>query len=108
MNRNGRTDDEWLPVGTYSVEGPDTITVDYEGGRRGGRALGSFRLDLRAGYRVRLREGRTLDAFVDVFNVTNRVNFNTPAGDRRSPNFLVLTSAAGPTRTAQLNLRFGF
>lgn len=108
LDRNGRTDNEWLPPGTYSGVGPDAITVDYEGGRRGARALGSFRLDLRAGYRVRLPENRTLDAFVDVFNVTNRVNFNTPTGDRRSPNFLVPTSAAAPTRTAQLNVRYGF
>lgn len=108
LNRNGRTDEEWLPPGTYSGQGADAITVDAEGGPRGARALHLFRLDLRCGYRLRLPAGRTLDAFVDIFNATNRVNFNNPAGDRRSPNFLVLTSTTGPTRTAQLNVRYGF
>ena len=108
LNRNGRTDDEWLAAGTYSGQGPDSITVDAGGGPRGGRALHLFRLDLRMGYRLRLPRGRTLDAFVDVFNATDRINFNNPSGDRRSPNFLVLTSTTGPSRTAQLNVRYGF
>ena len=33
-------------------------------------------LNMRAGYRFRLRGSRTLQAHVDVFNVTNRANFN--------------------------------
>jgi hypothetical protein len=108
LNRNGRTDDEWLPSGTYSGVGSDAITVTAEGGRRGARALNSVFLNMRFGYRIRMQDRRTLDAFVDVFNITDRVNFNQPSGDRRSANFLVLTSAAGPTRTVQLNLRYGF
>ena len=38
--------------------------------------------------------GRSLDVFVDVFNVTNRANFENPTGDRRSTDFLNLTSPA--------------
>jgi hypothetical protein len=108
LDRNGRTDDEWLAAGTYRGQGADAIAVEYDGGPRGAHELHSFRLDLRAGYRFRLANRRTLDAFVDLFNATDRVNFNNPTGDRRSPNFLVLTSAAAPTRTAQLNVRYGF
>ena len=55
--------------------------------------------------------GRTLNAFLDVFNLTNRANFANPAGDQRLPaTFLRLlsTSDEGPTRTAQLNFRYGF
>jgi hypothetical protein len=46
-----------------------------------------------------------------VFNLTNRANFANPAGDQRLPATflrLVEVSDEGPTRTAQLNLRFGF
>jgi hypothetical protein len=64
-----------------------------------------------------MRGGRTLDAFVDIFNATNEPNFALPtttnsgqASDRRLPTFLLLTDIAngGPTRTIQLNLRYGF
>jgi hypothetical protein len=53
---------------------------------------------------------RTLDVFVDVFNVTNRANFENPTGDRRSTDFLNLTAlraGAVPT-TAQFGARLGF
>jgi outer membrane receptor protein involved in Fe transport len=85
--------------------------VDNEGGRRGARGPGYLNVDLRAGYRIRLNGGRTLDAFLDVFNLTNRANFANPAGDQRLPaTFLRLVEVRdeGPTRTAQLNVRFGF
>jgi hypothetical protein len=45
--------------------------------------------------------GRSLNAFVDVYNVTNRANFDDPPGDRLSTNFLNLTAlraGAVPTR----------
>jgi len=73
---------------------------------------------LRAGYRFRLPHNRTLQAHVDVFNVTNRANFDNPtnattpfnAADRRLATFLVLDSIlnGGPTRTAQLNIKYTF
>ena len=66
-------------------------------------------LDIRGGYRFGLPGGRTLDAFLDVFNVTDHVNFASPSGDLRIPaTFLKLTSIIGATRTAQLNVRYGF
>ena len=46
---------------------------------------------------------------MDVFNVTNRANFNNPSSDRRdAATFLILRSVVNPTRTAQINLKYSF
>jgi hypothetical protein len=108
LDRNGSTANEYLPAGTYSGAGEDGYTVEYKGGRNGGRGPNYQRLDFRSGYRIRLANGRTMDAFLDVFNLTNEPNFGTPSGDRRQATFLRITSSGAPPRTAQLNLRFGF
>jgi hypothetical protein len=52
----------------------------------------------------------TLDAFGEIFNVTNRANFANPSGDRRSSDFLLLTDLreGALPRTGQLGLRFAF
>ena len=106
-----------LPAGTYNpfpgLAGHFMTDVESEGGRNGARGPGFVQLDLRAGYKVRLPGNRTLDAFVDVFNVTNRANFNNPAsGNRRvQADFLRLNSLIGGTgfpRQAQLGIRLGF
>jgi hypothetical protein len=115
-DQNALTTNEYLPAGTYSGVGPDSITVDYKGGRNGARGPNYQRLDFRAGYRFRLGGGRTLDAFFDLFNATNEPNFANPntannSSDRRVPaTFAKLTQVidGSPTRTAQLNFRFGF
>ena len=102
---------EPLPAGTYSgaASNSEAITVEYDGGFRGARGPNLFLLNLRAGYRIRLPGSRFLQAYVDVFNATNHVNFNTPAGDRRTAaTFLILRSASAPTRTAQFNLKYTF
>jgi hypothetical protein len=108
LDRNGDLNNEFLPAGTYSGRGPDSITIENKGGRRGARTDGYFRLDLRAGYRFRLPQNRTLEAFIDIFNVTNHTNFDNPTGDRRQANFLVRTGIIDPVRTAQLNVRYAF
>lgn len=117
-DRNGLTNNEYLAPGTYTGAPPDArapnaipYTVEYKGGRAGGRGPGYAQADLRAGYRIQLGGGRTLDAFLDVFNLTNRANFANPLVDQRLPaTFLRLldVSDEGPTRTAQINVRFGF
>jgi hypothetical protein len=115
-DRNGLTTNEYLPAGSYSGTGDGAFTVDYDGGRNGARGPNYQRLDFRAGYRFRLGGGRTLDAFLDLFNATNEPNFANPiaantSSDRRIPaTFLRLTSTIdeSPTRTAQINVRFGF
>jgi hypothetical protein len=117
-DRNGLTTNEYLQPGSYTGAGPDVAApnaipypVEYKGGRNGARGPNFHQIDFRAGYRIRLNGGRTLDAFLDIFNVTNHTNFDNPAGDQRLPaTFLRLVeiSDEGPPRTAQLNFRFGF
>jgi hypothetical protein len=120
-DRNGLLTNEYLPPGTYSGTGEDAFTVEYAGGRNGARGHNYQRLVFRAGYRFRLGGGRTLDAFLDLFNATNEPNFANPivavAGvgnnstDRRIPaSFLRRTATIdeSPTRTAQINVRYGF
>ena len=115
---NGLTNNEYLAPGTYTGAAPDAAspnsipyTVEYDGGRAGARGPGYMQTDLRAGYRIQLGGGRTLDAFLDIFNLGNRANFANPSIDQRLPaTFLRLldVSDEGPTRTAQINVRFGF
>ena len=110
LDRNGLTANEYLPAGTYRGAGDDAIAVDYKGGRNGARGPSYVSLDLRAGYAFRLAGGRTLNAFVDIFNLTNEANFANPGRDRRATaTFLRYTGLVnGVTRTFQLNVRFGF
>ena len=110
-NRNGLFTDSVLPAGTYSgaANNPDAITVKNEGGFRGARGPNQFLTSIRARYSFKLGGGRTLAAWIDVFNVTNRANFNNPSTDRRdAATFLILRSTVNPTRTAQVNFRYSF
>jgi hypothetical protein len=102
-----------LPAGTYNGTSSDSLqNVTNRGGRNGARGPGFMQLDLRAGYRARLGSRRTLDTFVEVFNMTNHANFTNPSGDRRNTaDFLRLNSlvaTSGLPRQAQLGLRLGF
>jgi len=109
-NQNGQFE-EPLPAGSYSgaASNPDAITVENIAGFRGARGPDQMLLSIRGRYSFRLSGNRSLQAWVDVFNVTNRANFNTPNGDRRdTATFLILRSVSNPTRTAQLNFRFVF
>ena len=108
-DRNG-TFAEPLPAGSYVSSGKNPFNVDFDGGRNGATGPGLFQTDLRLGYRLLPGTGRSLDVFVDVFNVTNRANFENPTGDRRSTDFLNLTilrAGAVPT-TAQIGVRMQF
>jgi hypothetical protein len=110
VNRNNLGNDP-LPAGTYSGTGVNAITVENNGGRGGARGPGTKQLDLRAGYRLRPGQGRSLDLFFEVFNVTNEPNFSNPDGDLRSgANFLVPNALAGGgfPRQFQVGARFGF
>jgi hypothetical protein len=101
---------EPLPSGSYESAGRNPWNVDFESTRNGATGPGLFQLDLRLGYRLRPGAGRSLDLFADVFNVTNRANFENPTGDRRSTDFLNLTAlraGAVPT-TAQIGVRYQF
>ena len=108
-DRNGSFQ-EPLPAGSYTSTGRNPFAVDFESRRNGAYGPGFAQLDLRLGYRVRPGTGRLLDLFVDVFNVTDRANFDNPTGDRRLTDFLNLTTlraGAVPT-TVQLGARFEF
>jgi hypothetical protein len=108
-DRNG-SQSEPLDAGSYAGTGEDAYTVEnYENERNGAYGPGFFKLDLRTGYRFGWRD-RTIDAFVEVFNVTNRVNYDNPSGNLASPNFLRLTGYSTSTtpRLVQLGVRFGF
>ncbi|MEX1184525.1 MAG: hypothetical protein WEF86_15045, partial [Gemmatimonadota bacterium] len=108
-DRNG-VFQEPLESDSYSGEGPDAITVDFDSERNGARGPAFFQIDTRIGYRLRLGEGRTLDVFGELYNLTNRANFANPTGNRRSSNFLVLTDLrdGAVPRTGQIGIRFGF
>jgi hypothetical protein len=108
-DRNGILFDP-LPAGTYSGGGAEGITVDFDGQRNGATGPDFFQLDTRVGYRFRPFRNATLDVFGEVFNLTDRANFATPTGDRRSTNFLVTTDlrAGAVARTGQFGIRLGF
>ena len=101
---------EPLPAGSYTGNGPNAVTVDSDGGRNGARGPSFFQADMRVGYRFKLGGQRRLEAFGEVYNLTNRANFANPNGDRFSTNFLLLTAlrAGAIPRTLQLGARFQF
>jgi hypothetical protein len=107
-DRNG-TFAEPIPSGTYTGTGRNPYTAHFTSERNGATGPGFFQLDLRLGYRGRAG-GRTIDLFADVFNVTNRANFEVPLGDQRSTDFLRLTTLrpGGVPTTMQLGARYEF
>ena len=112
VDQNGELNDP-SPAGTYSGTAPDSMQgVQNDGGRNGAVGPDYFQLDLRAGWRRRIRGEQAIELFLDIFNVTNRANFDNPAGDERLPaTFLVLNSLRGGggfPRQAKLGVRFTF
>ena len=111
-DQNGELNDP-LPAGTYSGTAPNAMTnVRYTGGRNGAYGPDYLQVDLRAGWRRRIAKN-TLEFFVDVYNITNRTNFENPLNtDRRqSAAFLELTllrGGSGFPRQAQLGVRYVF
>jgi hypothetical protein len=108
LDQNGILFDP-LPAGKYSGTGRNAYTVFNKGGRNGARGPDFFQMDLRIGYRLPVAMAR-VELFGDIFNVTDRANFDTPTGDRRSSTFLQLTAlrAGGVPRTAQIGAKLIF
>ncbi len=112
-NMNGWGPDP-IAAGIYNgVAGTNRnpISVDNAGGPNGAYGPDFMQFDIRLGHRSRWSDRQTLDIFFDVFNVTNRGNFNNPTGDMRSSNFLNLTSlwaGSGFPRQAQFGIRWGY
>jgi hypothetical protein len=119
-DRNGELVDP-VPAGTYSGTAPDSMKdVKNSGGRNGAIGPDYFQVDVRAGWRRPIRAERTLELFLDIYNITNRANFENPtttgvpggSTDRRLPaTFLVLTNLRGGggfPRQALMGLGFAF
>lgn len=111
-NQNGEFFDPLAP-GTYNGSGSNSLTdVPNEGGPNGARGPNFFQLDLRFGYRYRTAKMMTVDLFADAFNITDRVNWSNPSGDRRvASTFLALRTLYGSSgfpRQVQFGARFGF
>jgi hypothetical protein len=100
---------EPLPSGSYTGTGDDAYSVDFDSKRNGAYGPGFFKLDLRLGYQVRLG-GQRLEFFGEIFNVTDRVNFDNPSGNQADADFLLLTDYSTSTtpRTGQFGVRFAF
>ncbi|PYR74357.1 MAG: hypothetical protein DMF87_22885 [Acidobacteria bacterium] len=115
VNRNGELEDP-VPVGTYSGTALNGMqNVKFDGKRNGARGPDYFQADVRAGWHLPLQQRRTLELFLDIYNITNRANFDIPIlanRDQRVPStFLVLTQlygGGGFPRQAQAGVRFAF
>jgi len=113
-DRNGELVD-FIPAGTYSGTALDAMqNVENTGGRNGARGPDYLQLDARVGWRHRI-SSKTLELFLDIYNITNRANFDNPVlanRDRRTANnFLVLTNLRGGggfPRQALMGARFVF
>jgi hypothetical protein len=114
-DRNGELLDP-LPAGVYSGTALDSMqNVEYKGGRNGAIGPDYFQIDVRAGWRRKINTTRALELFLDIYNITDRANFDNPLtanSDRRlSTAFLVkanLRGGGGFPRQAMLGARFIF
>jgi hypothetical protein len=112
VDRNGELNDP-LPAGTYSGTALNAMqNVESKGGRNGAIGPDYFQIDVRAGWRGRMGADRALEVFLDIFNITDRANWNNPSGDRRlTATFLQRTTLRGGSgfpRQAQLGVRLAF
>lgn len=112
-DRNG-IQAEPLPAGQYSgnpANNATTYTVqNYTAERNGAYGPGFMSLDMRFGYRIPLQQRRRVELSVDVFNLTNHVNFANPSGNQASTTFLILNAynTSYAPRKAQIGVRFEF
>ena len=112
VDQNGELTDP-SPAATYSGSAPGSMqNVKSAGGRNGAIGPDYFQLDVRAGWRGQVHGNQALELFLDIFNITNRANFDNPSGDQRvASTFLVLTTLRGGggfPRQAQLGMRYSF
>jgi hypothetical protein len=109
-DRNGILFDP-IAAGDYCGTGTNAFCTSNDGGRNGARGPDFNQIDMRFGYRIRVRSERTLDLNFELYNLMNAANFENPTGDRRSTDFLRLTALRGGNgqpRAAQFSARFGF
>jgi outer membrane receptor protein involved in Fe transport len=109
-DRNG-TQAEPLAAGQYTGNGTNAYTVEnYKSERNGAYGPGFVELDTRLGYRFSLSNRRRVEAFVDLFNLTNRTNFGNPSGNQAAPTFLLLNAynTSYAPRKVQIGARIEF
>ncbi|MGH9658649.1 MAG: hypothetical protein ACRD96_08900, partial [Bryobacteraceae bacterium] len=102
-----------LPAGTYSGTALNAMqNVESKGGPNGAIGPDYFQVDVRAGWRGRMARNQAVEVFLDIFNLTNRANWNNPSGDRRTAaTFLRLVSLRGGSgfpRQAAFGVRYTF
>jgi hypothetical protein len=112
VDQNGELIDP-SPAGSYSGVGADAMTnVENKGGRNGAIGPDYLQLDMRVGWRRKIRAEQAVELFLDIFNVTNRANFDNPAGDQRvASTFLIyqnLRGGGGFPRQAKFGIRYTF
>jgi hypothetical protein len=109
---NGDNDNTDRPIrGVDDLTMPIRSEVDDQGRAviNGMTGPNSVLLDMSFRYQIPLgaNNRRGLDLFWDVFNVTNRVNYVNPSGNRASSVFMVPTAAQFP-RQMQMGARIRF
>jgi hypothetical protein len=65
-------------------------------------------IDARLSKFVKLPGQRRVEAFIEGFNATNKVNFSNPTGNLRSSSFGKSTGIQGSPRQVELGFRFDF
>jgi len=117
LDRNGQVN-EFLPAGTYTGVAPTiggqvrndlAMTVDYKGGRNGAYGPGRVSMDLRAGWRFKVGEGKTFDVYSELLNALQSPALSNPGTNRRTPaSFLVLNGQQNLPASIQFGGRYGF
>ena len=52
--------------------------VENKGGRNGAIGPDYFQIDVRAGWRRKINTTKALELFLDIYNITDRANFDNP------------------------------
>jgi hypothetical protein len=107
---NSDQDNTDRPVrGRDDATQPIVSKVDASGRaiRNSMRGSNKTMLNLRLQYVVRPSTAQSVGFYAEIYNATNRVNFDNPIANRRSTNFNRTTVADEP-RTMQLGIRYTF
>jgi hypothetical protein len=108
---NGDADNNDRPIkGINDLTMPIQSEVDSQGRAviNGLEGPSSFLIDLSFRYQIPISMGLdSVDLFYDIFNITNRVNFVAPNGNRSASNFMQPTAAQFP-RQMQFGIRVRF
>jgi hypothetical protein len=107
---NSDQDDTDRPVrGIHDLTMPILSKLDATGTaiRNGMQGNNKVLLNLRLQYVLRQAAARTMGFYWEIYNLTDRTNFDGPTGNRRSPFFNQATVVDEP-RTMQLGVRYTF